>query len=457
MSEHHYLLPCNDNNPSHTILLDKLIVRPVLPEERLQWDTLMSLHHYLGFQGIVGESIRYVAIIDGRWVALIGWGAAAFKSCHRDKWIGWHPAIKWQRLKWVANNVRFLILPDIHVKNLASKVLALNMRRLSLDWQERFGHSILLVETFVDSSRFRGTCYLAAGWLPLGQTRGFGRNGGKYYHHGRIKMIFIRPLKRDAICLLSDPRPHPTFHRKEIIVDITALSSKQLDSLIEHLVAVPDYRMKRGVRHRKIVILSAAVCAVLSGARTISAISEWVSIASQSMLRRFGCRRVKKIQSDKEVYIHIPPSEPTIRRLLQRIDAEAVDAAINGWLSEVGLGSSKGNSAVAIDGKTVRGSASGDSKAIQLFSAFTHKDGIVIAQRQVDTKSNEITAAAPTLKDIDLQGVTVTADALHTQKDLARFLVKDKGADYLFTVKDNQATLKDDISILQMEAFPPSA
>ncbi|MBI4691673.1 MAG: DUF4338 domain-containing protein, partial [Nitrospirae bacterium] len=107
--------------------LSSLEVRPIFANERHEWDSLMGQYHYLGLRNIVGESVRYVALLENRWVALIGWGTAAFKNRHREAWIGWRPEIQWQRLKFIANNVRFLILDSI--PNLASKVLSLNLKR----------------------------------------------------------------------------------------------------------------------------------------------------------------------------------------------------------------------------------------------------------------------------------------------------------------------------------------
>ena len=143
----------------------RLVVRPVRGEERARWRELMQAHHYLGFQRIVGQSLWYVATPDEQWVALLGWGAAALKCAPRDRWIGWSPSLKFRRLRLMVNNVRFLILPAWHRPNLASQVLALNLRRLSEDWERCHGHPIRLAETFVDPARFRGTCYRAAGFL----------------------------------------------------------------------------------------------------------------------------------------------------------------------------------------------------------------------------------------------------------------------------------------------------
>jgi hypothetical protein len=425
-----------------------LEVRPIYSCEQSRWNNLVKEHHYLGLRAIVGEAMRYVAILYGQWVALVGFGAAALKSRHRDSFIGWKPAIQWQRLKLVANNVRFLILPDVRIKNLASKVLSLTTKRLSSDWQAVYGHPILMVETFVDDSRFLGTCYKAAGWLPLGKTRGFKRNGKKYYHHGNLKTIFVRSLSRNALYLLADPLPHPELLPAEVAMNLNAVAIETTGGLVDHLRAVADPRMKRGIRHRMLSMLTVAVCAVLSGSKSYVAIGEWAKRSTQDMRKRMGCR------FDQKKGLFIAPSEPTLRRTLQAIDALALDTAVSQWM--ITQAPVVGN-AIAIDGKTSRGSTSKEGKQTHLVAAFLHKGGIVIAQQAVAAKSNEITAIRPLLANIDITGCVVTADAMHTQKDTARFVVEEKHADYLFTVKDNQPTLKQDIESLPMEAFSPGA
>ncbi|MCJ7685251.1 MAG: DUF4338 domain-containing protein [Desulfobacteraceae bacterium] len=123
-------------------LLDYLVVRPIKAGERTEWDRLMSKHHYLGFKALVGESIRYVAELNNIWFALLGWSSAALKCQPRDSWIGWSQAIQWQRLHLIANNSRFLILPNVHIPNLASKVLSLNLKQITNDWQVIHGHPV---------------------------------------------------------------------------------------------------------------------------------------------------------------------------------------------------------------------------------------------------------------------------------------------------------------------------
>ncbi len=431
---------------------DTLLVRPIIAAERETWDDLMNQHHYLGFRVIVGESLRYVAFLGDRPVALIGWGAAAFKSRHRDAWIGWEAHLKWRRLRFIANNVRFLILPDVHIPNLASRILGQNMRRLSADWKAAYGHPILIAETFVDTSRFRGTCYKAAGFIPLGETRGFRRNGGKYYLHGQPKTILVRALRPDARQLLSDPFSNAKVFKEEGIMDIPTLNIDGKAGLMEYLRSIPDHRKKRGIRHRSLSILAVSVCAVLSGAKTYIAVAEWASRCSQAMLVKLWCPKSNKTGK------RVPPSEPTLRRFLGEADAEAVDKTVNAWLErESKRPKGNKNRIIALDGKTLRASARKGDRQVHLLSAFLHDQQVVIAQVRVDAKSNEIPAVEPLLKPLDIQGAVVTADAMHTQKDTATFIVKEKKADYFFTVKDNQETLNNDIKLLQLDAFPPSA
>ena len=207
---------------------------------------------------------------------------------------------------------------------MASRILGQNLRRLSADWEAAYGHPILISETFVDTSRFRGTCYKAAGFLPLGETRGFRRNGGKYYLHGQPKTILVRPLRPDACRLLADPFSNPTLFKEEgIMVDIRNLDIEGKGGLIEYLRLVPDHRKKRGIRHRAISILAVSVCAVLSGAKNYIAIAEWADRSSQSMLTKLWCPKSNKTGK------RVPPSEPTIRRFLGEADVEAVDKMVN--------------------------------------------------------------------------------------------------------------------------------
>lgn len=133
--------------PTSPVEIKRVRVRLINTDERAQWDALMRTHHYLGFVALVGRSLRYVAEIDGHWLALLGWASAALKVASRDDWIGWSPTLQWQRLALIANNSRFLILPGQRVKNLASRILGLNLACLSQDWLRVHGHPLILEET----------------------------------------------------------------------------------------------------------------------------------------------------------------------------------------------------------------------------------------------------------------------------------------------------------------------
>lgn len=419
-------------------------VRLVRSEERVRWRQLMNTHHYLGFRSIVGESLWYVATCGEQWVALLAWGAAALKCGARDAWIGWTPALKFRRLYLLANNVRFLILPGPHPAHLASQVLARNVQRLSADWERYYGHPLLLVETFVDAARFRGTCYRAAGWQALGLTRGFAKRGRGYVAHGQPKQVFVRTLHPQAWHYLHAPflAALPSAGKENrCMIDVNRLPLEGQGGLMEMLGTVVDPRKPRGVRHPVVTVVAIAICAALSGARGFNAIAEWAKDLSRDTLRQLGSRRWK------------PPSEPTIRRVLQHLDAQALDAKIGPWLLAHGSGQSR---AVSVDGKTLKRAHDAGQKPPHLLSAVLHQEGLVIAQREVGEKTNEIPEVPRLLAPLPLQDAVVTLDAMHTQVATARYLVEEKKADYLFTVKDNQPTLKQDIAALHLEAFPPS-
>jgi hypothetical protein len=419
-----------------------LVLRLVRREERERWRALMRTHHYLSLQHIVGESLWYVATSDEEWVALIGWGAAALKCGARDEWIGWDRDLQWRRLHLVANNARFLILPGWNRPNIASRLLAMNMKRLSQDWELCHGHPILLAETFVDGGRFRGTCYRAAGWQVLGQTRGFGKRNQRYWHHGQPKLVLVRPLTGDARIRLVAPFMPPLRTKETSMIDVNSLPLEGAGGLIDELKTVVDPRKPRGVRHPVVTVVAIAVCAALSGARSFTAIAEWAQGLSREALKRLGSKRWK------------PPSEPTIRRVLQGLNANEVDGQIGRWiLRQHPVTAGQG---IAIDGKTLRGAHDAGQRAPHLLSAILHEEAVVIGQMEVEEKTNEIPNLPELLAPLPVEGAVITADAMHTQTETARFIVEEKKADYLFIVKNNQPTLRQDISALKLESFPPS-
>lgn len=160
------------------------------------WDYLVNTYHYLGNPSIVGAYLKYIAYMDDRPVACIGWGGAAWKVACRDTLIGWDADTRKQRLHMVVNNVRFLILPWIRVKNLASRLLSENIRVLADDWYQFYAYPVVLAETFVDG-RFAGTCYKASNWMYAGDTKGRGKYDRYNQYAGSVKAVYLYPLQKN--------------------------------------------------------------------------------------------------------------------------------------------------------------------------------------------------------------------------------------------------------------------
>jgi hypothetical protein len=181
-----------------TIDLATLNVDPVLTKaDSMLWNAYIERHHYLGHQLMPGAQLRYFVRAAGHIVAALGFGASAWKVKPRDQVIGWSKDQRQRNLHLIVNNARFLILPWIHCKNLASRILALVSRRLPADWQARYAYRPVLLETFVEKQRFTGTCYKAANWQHLGDTQGRGKLDILHRNAQPIKSIWIYPLMRD--------------------------------------------------------------------------------------------------------------------------------------------------------------------------------------------------------------------------------------------------------------------
>src|SRR6266478_5937245 len=183
------------------------------------WTELIERHHYLAYRVPVGANLRY--LVYSRWsgeqlLACLLWSSPAWKMAPRDQWIGWNREQRAQNLQLVVNNSRFLILPWVRVRGLASKILGQCARQLPGDWELRYGYRPLLLETLVDVRRFRGTCYRAANWIRIGQTQGRGRMDSEHRAHGLApKDIYLYPLcseVRQQLCRDSHVKPLSGSH-----------------------------------------------------------------------------------------------------------------------------------------------------------------------------------------------------------------------------------------------------
>jgi Domain of unknown function (DUF4338) len=167
--------------------------------ESRRWREQVERYHYLGCGVPFGANLRYWVRYRGRELACLLWNSPAWKMQGRDGWIGWSDEQRRRNLQRIVNNGRFLILPWVRVKGLASRILALSARQMPRDWERNYGCRPLLLETLVDAARFRGTCYRAANWIHVGQTAGRGRMDRKHEAHGQAaKDIYVYPLVRDA-------------------------------------------------------------------------------------------------------------------------------------------------------------------------------------------------------------------------------------------------------------------
>jgi hypothetical protein len=432
-------------------VLDRIQVRLLGDPERPKFDWLLREEHYLHDATLTGQSLRYVAELDGQWVALISFSAAALHLKAREKWIGWTPRQRARRLGLVVNNSRYLVLTERHrYPNLASRVLALCLRRVSSDWQQRWGHPVLVVESFVDESQYRGTCYRACGFEAVGPTQGFGRASRDFYlPHGQPKQLYLRELSVGARRRLRQARwPEAWTAYEAEVTGPCPFQAAALGSLGDRFATLADSRRGHGLRHRQRFVLACAAVSTLMGACGYRAFENTCQKFTQRQLKALGCQR------DEHDGRYYPPSDSTFQRVLKRVDARHFARIVGGWLAEQEIGAL---ATLAIDGKVLRGSGRHDGKPLQLLSAVTHQLRLTLDQVPIADKSNEIPALKPLLEQVrPPPGALITADAMHCQQDSARFITQELGCDYLFGLKGNQSGILDKAQrLLAQQAFPP--
>ena len=430
--------------PSEQQILEGVQLRLLAPEdiaERERFRDLMAAHHYLKNDTMVGEQLRYVAEIDGRWVALLGWSAAANHLRDREEWLGWSASQRRRRLALAVNNARFLILPEIDCPNLASRVLALCCVRLSDDWRQAYGHPVLVAESFVDSQWFRGTCYKAQGWELLGMTQGSGRCHQDYYvAHDRPKQLWVRELRPKARAVLRAERlPGDLQPVEDAVIPRCEATVAELRGLMALCREVPDWRKKKGRDYPLCCLLAIMVMATLAGiVRGQRDLAAFAAKLTKAQLRALGSYRKRDGSRDY-------PKETTFQRVLANVDAAALERVIIQWdIQRAGLAAT-GDDQIAIDGKAQRGSAPHvrDEQKPQLVSAQSQPSGRVLGTVAVEEKSNEIPAARALLEKLGpLDGKLLMLDALHSCQETVRQAYQDNGADFLLPVKGNHPELE---------------
>ena len=468
-----------DGMPSEERLLREVTVRLIQPEEeRQRHDELLDQEHYLHNANAIGRVLRYVAEYRGEWVAVLTFCSAALHLKPRDRHLNWTAREVSQRRHLVVQNSRFLILPSTgRWPNLASRVLKLVCARLPEDWRGHFGHPVLLAETFVDPQRFRGTCYKAAGWQALGQTRGFERCGQDYYTDLKHpKELWILPLGANALEQLRAASLSPELmDARRPAPPLPPVKSALLDCLWQSVHRqLADPRQPRGVRHPIATLVCLAALAIAAGCQGPHAIAEFAQSLNHGQRRRLRCRPRPKSPRQFEV-----PCERTFSRLLEDIPSAQLREIFSNWMAGLDPQPLR---VLHLDGKVLKNAdpaparlgeepalaqamATLDTpaelqkpiaeKALTLVNFQTPHQRL-IDQIAVPKDTNEEAAVAAHLPKMDLAGVLVIADAAHTTKANCRLLTQEKGADYLFFLKGNQPNALAKATQLLRSDVPPS-
>lgn len=431
------------------VVLEELQIELVGLTSLPRLQSLLRRHHYLGGIKPVGERLYYAARWRGQWLALLVFCAAAKHLRHREQWVGWTEEQRRKRLTLVTNNARFLILPHWSLPNLATKVMGLCLQRLAADWQARYGHPVWLAESFVDTQLFRGTAYKASGWTELGPTQGYGRCGQDYYvKHDRPKALFVKELKpqaRRSLCAEHLPAGLAAVVESKVPPRPTQRVG-ELRSLREHFARVPDFR-GRVESYPLSSVLAMVACAHLCGApRGHRDLRAFARRFTQAQRRALGVRRDKSGR-------YPSPSKATFGRVLCAVDPLRVEAALLDWQSQV-RGPAPPQEMLAADGKELR-----HGQGAQVVTLTHPQSQYYRGSQLVEAKSNEIPAVRELIERAEVQGSLIGVDALHTQKETARQIVQEAGADYLLTVKANQKELRQTLARQlpnQGQLFSPS-
>jgi hypothetical protein len=419
-------------------------------EERRQCQRLLRKHHYLGGLKAIGEQMCYAAVDgQGNWLAVLIFSAAAKHLKHRDNWIGWTRAQRDRRLSLIVNNSRYLILPHAHIPNLGSRVLRLALDRLSADWQQRYGHPVLVVETFVDPDQFDGTVYSAHGWEEVGLTDGWGRRRRDYYvQHDKPKRLFVREVVKNARRSLQAEHLKPALAGVEKRAGARCYyKCGEIKAITEHFKALPEYRDRvesYPIWSLVTLMLLALLCDAPRGQKDLAKLARRLT---QHQRRALGIR-------PNPTGFFPAPSQSTFSRLLSGLNARRLNEVLLAIQAQV-RGQPPPDELIAVDGKEPR-HGPGDA----LLTAVSVPSQFYLGSALVDTKTNEIPVARELFGELDLRGRTVALDALHTQDETARQLVMEHGAHYLMTVKNNQLTLRQNIDKrvpLPQRGFSPSA
>lgn len=351
-----------------SVKVKKIKLRLISSSDNAKWNELMEKYHYLANGNMVGPQLRYVAEVNYKVIALIGFSNASYHIKCRDNWIGWNDTQLEQRRDFIVQNSRFLILPDVNTKNVASKVLSLAAKQISADWFDRFGKAVLLLETFTElDGRRRGTGYLAAGWNRVGETKGYKKNKDNFYSETCVgKTVWCKELIPNAKEILSahelpsmyssyEKKPSAGFVRKK-------LGEGRLKTLMESLREFDSVPRKTGQRYLTSSCLSAIVCGIFAGCEGVRETADFIATFSQSQLKSM---RMWRSPRDKRCK---PPSYVTLWRAVASTDPMEFERVVLSWFNQNMQGC---KNLIHIDGKAITSTLNELQKGEHIVSAVS--------------------------------------------------------------------------------------
>lgn len=418
-------------------LLKDLTVRVLEESEHARAGEFLKQEHYLG-DCPQGRQLLQVVEYQGHWVALLDWGPACWKLADREHHIGWTHQQRAERLGLIVQNRRFLVLGKERMPNLASRSLGLALRRLPEQWEQMHGYRPLIAETFTDIEQFEGTCYKASNWQPLGLTKGFERHRADYFRkHGRPKKLWIKSLNRNALRILTGmdvPKQFESALNRNSPERDLALNKGQMLGLRKYFQDHFEDPRRGNRTYFASSLLVFIAMALFAGRDSLTAIQRYGNLltAQQRRWLDFPC---KKGTTQRKV-----PSECALRNFLEQIDPKEFAKCLNGW-----LGSHLGTlpRALAVDGKWIR------DKALSLCLS-EHETGAPVAigfaeqtsKTDENKREGEQTVALDLYEQTELEGATITGDALNNNKPQAHAITKAGGNYFLQLKNENRHAFK---------------
>ena len=411
-------------------LLKNLTVRPLEQDEYSRAGKLLEQEHYLG-DCPEGRQLLQVVEYKAQWVALLDWGPACWKLADREAHIGWTHQQRAERLALIVQNRRFLLLGKERMPNLASRSLGLALKALPGHWQERHGYRPLMAETFTDIEQFEGTCYKASNWKPLGLTKGFRRHRADYFQkHDRPKKLWLKSLNRNSLRILT-AMDVPGAYRSALNHDTPerdlALKKIQMESLREHFREHFEDPRRNNRSYRAASLLVFITMALFAGRETLTSIQRYANLltSQQRLWLGFPLRKGTKTRR--------VPSWRALHNFLTQIDPKAFARCLSTWL-ESNLGTLP--RALAIDGKWIR------DRALSLCLS-EHETGAPVAvgfaaevsKTDENKREGEQTVALELYSQTNLEGATITGDALNNNKAQAQAILN-AGGDYFLQLKN---------------------